>query len=105
VIQVKPDGLGQDRLLQVAPLQVRIARVVAMGQASDTLDGDRPVIEDRSSVKRGGSDQLDPSAMGLVTGSPAGKARKEGCVGIDDRTRSGPTEGRLAFPDGALLFS
>ena len=89
---MEADGLGEDAALHVLAESHHVRRGVGVGDASDVLLDDRPLVQVGGHVVRGRADQLDAAIVGLRVGARPLEGRQERVVDVDDAALHGAAD-------------
>jgi O-acetylserine/cysteine efflux transporter len=84
VVGVPADSAAEGEALGVPADRGQLGRAVRVVDPGDLLLDDRPLVEVRGGVVRGGADELDPARVRLVVRPRALEAGQERVVDVDD---------------------
>ena len=84
MINVSPDTIGEDDLLDVSAFALQVRHRVVVGDGDDILADDGPCIQFSSDVVGCGTHEFDAALVGGPIGIGAGKSGQRGVVNVND---------------------
>ena len=86
VLKVASDCSSQNQFLEIASTLDQFLGTVSVTDPGDILFDDWTFVQILGNIVGSGTDELDPTFVGLVVGPGSGKGRKKGVVNIDHWT-------------------